>query len=196
MLYPGWLRALRRGALTTPFPFRTDPDLVEAEGALLLPGPGLSPGHGPLARSVAIRHVDAGSCNGCESEISLLSSAVYDLSRFGFSFTPSPRHADILLVTGVITQAMVPMLKETYLAMPAPKRVVAVGGCAMGGEVFAGAPGVIGDLSRVLPVDVRVPGCPPSPARILAALLEAAGRPVKGTPVLDGPAAGEGARPS
>lgn len=149
-----------------------------------------------MARSVAIRHVDAGSCNGCESEISLLSSAVYDLSRFGFSFTPSPRHADILLVTGVITQAMVPMLKETYEAMPAPKRVVAVGGCPMGGDVFAGAPGVIGDLSKVLPVDVWVPGCPPSPARILAALLEAAGRPVHEATVRDETATGQGVRPS
>ncbi|MDA8346860.1 MAG: NADH-quinone oxidoreductase subunit NuoB [Thermaerobacter sp.] len=129
-----------------------------------------------FSHSLAIRHLDAGSCNGCESEISLLSSPVYDLSRFGFSFTPSPRHADLLLVTGVVTEAMVPMIRATYDAMPAPKLVVAAGTCAIDGCVFRGAPGVIGDLERIVPVDVRISGCPPTPDDLLDGLLAAVGR--------------------
>lgn len=126
-------------------------------------------------RSLAIRHIDTGSCNGCESELSLLGSPAYDFSRFGFSFTPSPRHADLLLVTGVVTEAMVPILQATYDAMPEPKIVIAAGACAIDGCVFRGAPGVVGDLSRVLPVAARIPGCPPSPADLLGALLAVTG---------------------
>jgi membrane-bound hydrogenase subunit mbhJ len=129
-------------------------------------------------RSLAVRHVDTGSCNGCESELTLLGSPAYDFSRFGFSFTPSPRHADALLVTGVVTEAMVPALQAAYDAMPAPKVVVAVGQCALDGHLFRGSPGVIGDLGRVLPVAARVPGCPPSPNDILATLLRLVGREV------------------
>lgn len=127
-------------------------------------------------RSLAIRHIDTGSCNGCESEIALLATPAYDFSRFGFSFTPSPRHADLLLVTGVVTEAMVPVLRATYDAMPEPKIVVAAGACAIDGCVFRGAPGVVGDLSKVLPVAAKVPGCPPSPDDLLQALLLVTGR--------------------
>jgi membrane-bound hydrogenase subunit mbhJ len=176
VIYPGFLRALRKGPATTPYPFGNDPAA----------GPATPPAHAsdapapasPLRLSLAIRHVDAGSCNGCESEIAMLASCVYDLTRLGFVFTPSPRHADLLLVTGVITEAMVPVLRQTYDAMPAPKRVVAVGGCALGDSLFARQPGVRGTLEGVVPVDVRVPGCPPTPRAILDGILEAVGRTV------------------
>lgn len=127
-------------------------------------------------RSLAIRHIDAGSCNGCESEIALLATPAYDFSRYGFSFTPSPRHADLLLVTGIVTEAMVPLLRATYDAIPAPKLVVAAGACAIDGCVFRGAERVVGDLGKVLPVAARVPGCPPTPDDLLAALLAVSGR--------------------
>ncbi len=133
-----------------------------------------------FARSLAIRHLDAGSCNGCESEIGLLGSPIYDLSRFGFSFTPSPRHADLLLVTGVVTDAMVPLIRATYDAMPGPKLVVAAGSCAIDGCVFRGAPGVVGDLAEIVPVDAWIPGCPPSPDNLLDALLSLVGRGAAG----------------
>ncbi len=129
-----------------------------------------------FARSLAIRHLDAGSCNGCESEIGLLGSPVYDLSRFGFSFTPSPRHADLLLITGVVTQAMVPVIRATYDAMPGPKLVVAAGSCAIDGCVFRGAPGVVGSLADIVPVDAWIPGCPPAPDDLLHGLLSLVGR--------------------
>ena len=129
-----------------------------------------------FARSLAIRHLDAGSCNGCESEIGLLASPVYDLSRFGFSFTPSPRHADLLLITGVVTEAMVPLIRATYDAIPNPKLVVAAGSCAADGCVFRGAPGVVGNLEDIVPVDAFIPGCPPSPDDILDGLLSLVGR--------------------
>ncbi len=129
-----------------------------------------------FSRSLAIRHLDAGSCNGCESEIGLLGSPVYDLSRFGFSFTPSPRHADLLLITGVVTDAMVPVIRATYDAMPNPKLVVATGDCAVDGCVFRGAPGVVGNLAEIVPVDAWVPGCPPSPDDLLDGLLSLVGR--------------------
>ncbi len=129
-----------------------------------------------FARSLAIRHLDAGSCNGCESEIGLMGSPVYDLSRFGFSFTPSPRHADVLLITGVVTEAMVPLIRTTYDAMPDPKLVVAVGDCAVDGCVFHGAPGVVGNLAEVVPVDRWIPGCPPTPDDLVDGLLALVGR--------------------
>jgi Ni,Fe-hydrogenase III small subunit len=131
-----------------------------------------------LGRSLAIREVDAGSCNACELEIHALNNAFYDLERFGLRFVASPRHADVLLVTGPVTTNMREALERTYAATPEPKWVVAVGDCAGNGGVFAGSYAVVGGVSRVLPVDLHIPGCPPTPAQLLGgllALLEAAG---------------------
>ena len=124
-----------------------------------------------LGRSLAIRHVDAGSCNGCELEIHALNNAFYDLERFGFRFVAAPRHADVLLVTGPVTHNMREALKRTYDATPAPKWVVAAGACAADGGVFAGSYAVAGAASSVVPVDLVIPGCPPSPATLLKGLL-------------------------
>ena len=126
------------------------------------------PGHG---RSLAIRHVDAGSCNGCEHELTLLSSPDYDLGRFGLGIVASPRHADVLLVAGAVTSRMREPLLVAYNAMPEPRRVVALGDCALGCNVLGSADDIVGPLEGVLPVDLRIPGCPPTPAAIAAALL-------------------------
>lgn len=181
MVYPGWLRALRGGPRTTTYPRRADPELPDTLPDGSTPALGIARASGPLSLSLAIRHVDGGSCNGCESELTLLNSAVYDLSRFGFTFTPSPRHADLLLVTGVITRSMAPIIRETYASMPSPKRVVAVGGCSAGAELFKRSPEVLlGGLGSLLPVDVVVAGCPPTPLMILEGILKAVGRPAIG----------------
>ena len=124
-----------------------------------------------LGRSLAIRQVDAGSCNGCELEINALNNAYYDLERFGIRFVASPRHADVLLVTGPVTHNMREALERTYAATPAPKWVVAVGGCARDGGCFAGSYAVAGGVANVVPVDLHIPGCPPRPAEILKGLL-------------------------
>ena len=124
-----------------------------------------------LGRSLAIRHVDAGSCNGCELEIHALNNAFYDFERFGFRFVASPRHADVLLVTGPVTLNMREALKRTYDAAPAPKWVVASGACAADGGVFAGSYAIAGGASDVVPVDLVIPGCPPSPEMLLKGLL-------------------------
>lgn len=129
-----------------------------------------------LGRAVAIREVDAGSCNGCEIEIQGLSGPVCDLERFGMHFVASPRHADLLLVTGPVTRNMEEPLRRTYDATPDPKLVVAVGDCAKTCGVFRGSYAVVGPVDRVVPVDVTVTGCPPEPADILRGLLEAVGR--------------------
>jgi formate hydrogenlyase subunit 7 len=129
-----------------------------------------------FGRSLHIRHVDAGSCNACESEIKLLTSPYYDLHRLGLFFTPAPRHADLLLVTGPITRAMEGPLLRTYEAMPDPRLVVAVGACPCSGGIFAPSPYVRGSLQDVLPVDVFIPGCPPSPLALLHGLLLAINR--------------------
>ncbi len=118
-------------------------------------------------RSLHIREVDAGSCNGCEVEIVNLSNPVYDVERFGIHFVASPRHADMLLVTGPVTRPMELALKKTFAATPAPKLVVACGGCAIGGGIFKGSYAVAGGVNQVVPVDVYVPGCPPRPEAIL-----------------------------
>ncbi len=129
-----------------------------------------------LGRALAIREVDAGSCNGCEIEISGLTGPVYDSERFGIHFVASPRHADMLLVTGPVTRNMeVPLLK-TYEATPAPKLVVAVGDCAKNCGVFKGSYAIIGSVADVIPVDAFVTGCPPEPAEILHGILAALGR--------------------
>jgi Ni,Fe-hydrogenase III small subunit len=124
-----------------------------------------------LGRSLSIREVDAGSCNGCELEIHALSNVFYDLERFGLRFVASPRHADVLLVTGPVTHNMREALERTYRATPDPKWVVAVGDCALGGGIFAGGYGCVGGVSKVIPVDLHVPGCPPSPATLLQGLI-------------------------
>ncbi len=126
-------------------------------------------------RSLHIRTVDTGSCAVCESEIRLLTAPHYDLHRLGLFFTPSPRHADLLLVTGPVARGMEVALRKTYDAMPDPKAVVAVGACPLGG-VLAPDAWVRGNLDAVLPVDVFVPGCPPSPLALLHGLLVAVGR--------------------
>jgi Ni,Fe-hydrogenase III small subunit len=131
-----------------------------------------------LGRSLAIRQVDAGSCNGCELEIHALNNAFYDLERFGLRFVASPRHADVLFVTGPVTRNMREALERTYNATPAPKWVVAVGACAADGGIFAGSYGVVGGVHAVVPVDLHISGCPPNPRQLLQgllALLEPAG---------------------
>ena len=124
-----------------------------------------------LGRSLSIRHVDAGSCNGCELEIHALSNAFYDLERFGLRFVASPRHADVLTVTGPVTKNMREALLRTYNATPDPKWVVAIGACAVDGGLFAGSYAVEGGVKDVVPVDLTIRGCPPNPRQLLAGLL-------------------------
>ena len=143
------------------------------------PGPPPAGRVGPvaeLAGSVQVRHVDAGSCNGCEVEIGSAFGPVYDAERYGARLVASPRHADALLVTGPVTRNMQRALRRTYEAVPAPKMVVAVGDCARNCGVFAGAYGVAGAVADVVPVDLDVPGCPPRPEAIVAALRTLTGR--------------------
>jgi Ni,Fe-hydrogenase III small subunit len=124
-----------------------------------------------LGRTLAIREVDAGSCNGCELEIHALGNVLYDLERFGMRFVASPRHADMLLVTGPVTTNLREALERTYQATPHPKWVVAVGDCARDGGVFAGSYACVGGVSSVLQVDLHIPGCPPTPIALLKGLL-------------------------
>ncbi|MCY7344405.1 MAG: NADH-quinone oxidoreductase subunit B family protein [Pseudonocardia sp.] len=129
-----------------------------------------------LGGSVQLRHVDAGSCNGCEIEIGSAFGPVYDAERYGARLVASPRHADALLVTGAVTRNMREPLRRTYQAVPEPKLVVAVGDCARNCGVFAGAYGVAGAVGDVVPVDLEVPGCPPRPEAIVEALRTLTGR--------------------
>lgn len=124
-----------------------------------------------LGRSLSIRQVDAGSCNGCELEIHALGNVYYDLERFGLRFVASPRHADVLLVTGPVTHNMREALERTYRATPDPKWVVAVGDCGCDGGVFAGSYACVGGVSAVIPVDLHIRGCPPSPTALLQGLI-------------------------
>ena len=124
-----------------------------------------------LGRSLSIRQVDAGSCNGCELEIHALNNVFYDLERFGLRFVASPRHADVLLVTGPVTKNMREALERTYNATPNPKWVIAVGDCAVDGGLFAGSYAVSGGVSAIVPVDLHIRGCPPSPVQLLEGLL-------------------------
>jgi len=124
-----------------------------------------------VGRSLSIREVDAGSCNGCELEIHALNNPFYDLERFGLKFVASPRHADVLMVTGPVTQNMREALERTYAATPDPKWVVAVGDCAVDGGLFAGSYAVAGGVDAVIPVDLHIRGCPPSPVQLLQGLL-------------------------
>jgi Ni,Fe-hydrogenase III small subunit/formate hydrogenlyase subunit 6/NADH:ubiquinone oxidoreductase subunit I len=129
-----------------------------------------------LGRSLHIREVDAGSCNGCEIEIVGLNSPVYDIERFGIHFVASPRHADMLLVTGPVTRNMELALRKTYDAMPAPRLVVAVGACGCSGGIFGQNYATVGAVDKVIPVDVYIPGCPPNPHALLHGILMAVGR--------------------
>ncbi len=139
-------------------------DLRDLRRNLALPRP-------TRGRSLAIRHVDSGSCNGCEHELTLLSSPYYDLQRFGLGVVASPRHADLLLVTGAVTSRMRAPLLTAYQAMPEPRRVAALGDCALGCNMLGTADDLIGPVETVLPVDIRIPGCPPTPEAIADALL-------------------------
>lgn len=129
-----------------------------------------------LRRSLHIRHLDSGSCNGCDWELTALLNPYYDLQRLGIDFVASPRHADLLLVTGVMTRNLVEAARRTYEAMPEPRLVVAVGACAVGGGVFAHTYAANGSADAVLPVDVFIPGCPPRPEAVIHGLLMAVGR--------------------
>jgi Ni,Fe-hydrogenase III small subunit len=124
-----------------------------------------------FGRSLTIREVDAGSCNGCELEIHALNNAIYDVERFGIRFAASPRHADVLLVTGPVTHNMKVALERTYAATPDPKWVVAVGDCGCGCGVFEGSYAVIGAVDKVIPVDLHIRGCPPRPIDLLRGLI-------------------------
>ncbi len=148
-------------------------------GRVAEPAPELQPpvDAPPVLRgALALRHVDAGSCNGCEIEISGCFSPTYDIERYRVRLVASPRHADGLLVTGAVTRNMSAALRTTYEATPGPKVVVAVGDCAHDCGLFAGAPGVEGRVDDFVPVDVVVPGCPPPPDQIIAALRQVTGR--------------------
>jgi Ni,Fe-hydrogenase III small subunit len=166
------LRQLRLAARTG---IVTEPPAGEADVARL--GAALSREvRARFGRSLHIRQVDAGSCNGCELEIGGLTGPHYDLERFGLHFVASPRHADCLLVTGPVTRNMAEALRHTYDATPDPKLVIAAGDCAGDGGIFAGSYAVIGGVSAIVPVDATIPGCPPAPAALLAGLLDALGR--------------------
>jgi len=154
-----------RGPLTEPAPAADDAALAELAARLE------QAARRRLGRALSIREVDAGSCNGCELEIHALNNVVYDLERFGLRFVASPRHADVLLVTGPVTQNMRMALERTYAATPDPKWVVAVGDCARNGGVFAESAACVGGVSKVVPVDLHIAGCPPSPTALLRGLL-------------------------
>ncbi|HEY4896813.1 MAG TPA: hypothetical protein VII01_12055 [Solirubrobacteraceae bacterium] len=128
------------------------------------------PSAGPRG-SLALRHVDAGSCNGCEHELTATANPYYDMQRFGLNIVASPRHADMLLVTGQITTRMVAPLRRAYEAMPQPRLVAALGDCATGCTLLGDRAQLAGPLEEILPVDLRIPGCPPSPQQIADALL-------------------------
>ncbi len=158
-------QSLFRQPFTEPAPMPDDVALKELATAV---------GHAArrrLGRSLSIREIDAGSCNACELEIHALNNAYYDVERFGLRFVASPRHADVLMVTGPVTKNMAEALARTYHATPDPKWVVAVGACAIDGGIFAGSYAVAGGVGAVVPVDLVIPGCPPPPVDLLKGLL-------------------------
>jgi Ni,Fe-hydrogenase III small subunit len=165
-------QALVSSPLTEPLNQEKDAELTELASRLN------QATRSRLGRSLSIREIDAGSCNGCELEIHALSNAFYDLERFGLRFVASPRHADVLLVTGPVTKNMQDALKKTYDAMPHPKWVVAAGDCAIDGGCFAGSYAVVGAASQIIPVDLVVQGCPPSPSAILQSLVSLMKQPI------------------
>ncbi|HUL04859.1 MAG TPA: NADH-quinone oxidoreductase subunit NuoB [Candidatus Acidoferrum sp.] len=158
-------QSLIRAPLTEPAPAAEDAALAELAQQVERAA------RRRLGRSLSIREVDAGSCNGCELEIHALNNSFYDVERFGIRFVASPRHADVLLVTGPVTKNMREALERTYDATPAPKWVVAVGDCAADGGLFAGSYACVGAVSAVVPVDLHIRGCPPRPTDLLKGLL-------------------------
>jgi Ni,Fe-hydrogenase III small subunit len=158
-------QGLFRSPLSEPAPLADDATLAELAGTLA------KKARGKLGRSLSIRLVDAGSCNGCELEIHALGNPYYDVERFGLRFVASPRHADVLMVTGPVTKNMREALERTYNATPDPKWVVAVGDCAFDGGVFAGSYACVGAVDNVIPVDLHIRGCPPSPVHLLEGLI-------------------------
>lgn len=140
-----------------------------------------------LGRALCIRHIDAGSCNGCELEIHALNNPIYNLEGLGIKFVASPRHADLLLVTGPVSKNMEAALRRTYEAAPDPKLVVALGDCGCTGGIFGESYASCGRVSNVIPVDVAIPGCPPSPTRILQGILAALARSVAPVASAGGP---------
>lgn len=169
---------LLREPLTEAGPVADDAALAELDATLTAARP-------PLGRTISIREIDAGSCNGCELEIQALASVVYDLERFGLRFVASPRHADALLVTGPVTANMHEALLRTYDAAPHPKWVVAVGECATNGGAFAGSYACLGGVAALLPVDLHIDGCPPSPTALLKGLLALLERVENGAPTAE-----------
>jgi Ni,Fe-hydrogenase III small subunit len=159
------LKGLMRSPMTEPPPTASDSALAELAQALDRSA------HRRLGRSLSIREVDAGSCNGCELEIHALNNVFYDLERFGLRFVASPRHADVLMVTGPVTKNMREALERTYRATPDPKWVVAVGDCARDGGLFADSYACVGGVAAVIPVDLHIRGCPPSPTALLQGLI-------------------------
>jgi Ni,Fe-hydrogenase III small subunit len=159
------LQSLLRLPLTEPAPTADDVHLAELAQSLG------TAARRRLGRSLSIREVDAGSCNGCELEIHALNNAFYDLERFGLRFVASPRHADVLLVTGPVTKNMREALERTYAATPNPKWVVAAGDCAAGCGAFNGSYACVGAVASVIPVDLQITGCPPNPTALLRGLL-------------------------
>src|SRR4029078_6857126 len=158
-------QSLLRPPLTEAPPSASDAALTELGGALKRPA------RRHLGRSLSIREVDAGSCNACELEIHALNNPYYDIERFGIRVVASPRHADVLLVTGPVAKNMREALEQTFRATPNPKWVVAVGDCACTGGIFAESYACVGSVSEVLPCDLRIPGCPPRPIELLRGLL-------------------------
>jgi Ni,Fe-hydrogenase III small subunit len=156
---------LAKGALTEPAPAPDEAAVAELAAAVALRA------RRRLGRSLAIRAVDAGSCNGCELEMQALGNAFYDLERFGLRFVASPRHADVLMVTGPVTRNMREALERAYAATPDPKWVVAIGDCAVDGGLFKDSYACVGGVSAVVPVDLHIRGCPPSPIQLLRGLL-------------------------
>ena len=164
----GWIAKIARvGRMVELAP--PTPPTPDAPDAVVLPPTGVT-------GSLQLRHVDAGSCNGCELEITGAFSPVYDAERFGARLVASPRHADGLLATGVVTHNMRQPLVNAFNAAPEPKVVIAVGDCACNGGVFADGYGVAGSVGEIVPVDVAVPGCPPTPTQIIEALRTVTGR--------------------
>ena len=167
-------RILRTGIVSEPLPAPGEPpvDVRQVQEEIL----------GVLGRALCIRHVDAGSCNGCELEIHALNNPYYNLEGAGIRFVASPRHADLLLVTGPVSVNMEEALRRTYAATPDPKLVVAVGDCGACGGVFGESYASLGGVAKVIPVDVTVPGCPPSPVAILQGILAATRKASGGAP--------------
>ncbi len=161
-----WKAIARNLANKAPVARASDPAITASLRARLA-----ATRHAQLGHSLSVLHVAAGSCNGCELELNATQNLIYDLTQYGLSFTASPRHADILLITGVAGRNMLEAVRQTRAAMPDPVLVIAVGDCAVDGGVFKGSPMVAGGADAILPPDLIISGCPPAPAQILEGLL-------------------------